>query len=185
MKCGKDLTNEDVYFDSRLRKRKLEILKTKGLTEDDITYGWCQDCYKTEISKIKIKKMYYRIDTQEGRFNLLDPSEERVSNWIGIYDGDELIKAASLLSESQIFSDDDTPEEIADTLENELSRIIYSSEEEDIRDVINFLRENAKELRKGKLLKDIEDTEQKIEELQRLKEKLFSELRNIENDIKS
>ncbi|MHC1635102.1 MAG: hypothetical protein ACXQTS_00555 [Candidatus Methanospirareceae archaeon] len=119
------------------------------------------------------------IDTREGNFNLLNPSEIRISNWAGIYDEDELIKAASLLSECPTFSDDDTPEEIADALEEELSCMIYSSEEEDIRNVISFLRENAKELRKGKLLKDIKDIERKIEELQRVKEKLYKELENI------
>ncbi len=57
VKCGKDLTNEDVYFDSHLRRRKLEILKAKGLTEDDTTYGWCRDCYEAEISKIEIENL--------------------------------------------------------------------------------------------------------------------------------
>lgn len=51
-KCGKVLTTtkgrlEDAYFG--LRKRKLELLEEKGLSEEgDIVYAWCYNCYEEE-----------------------------------------------------------------------------------------------------------------------------------------
>ena len=124
--------------------------------------------------------MYYVVQNREGRFNLLNPDEIRISNWIGIYDdNDNLIKAVSVTDDEPLFFDDDEPEEIAKQLEWWLSRVIYTSEEDKIKDMIKFLRENSKELMKGKLEKDIHRINEKIERLKKEKEALVRKLNEV------
>ena len=117
--------------------------------------------------------MYYTISTIEGRFNLINPSEVRVSNRVIIYNDDgSLLKAVSVLDDGPIFDDTDEPEDIAEELEEWLDGMIYTSDEKEIRDMIQFLREHSKELLKGKLRRDIKRIEEKIKELNEEKERL-------------
>ncbi len=117
--------------------------------------------------------MYYTISTIEGRFNLINPSEVRVSNRVIIYnDDDSLLKAVSVLDDGPIFDNTDEPEDIAEELEEWLDGIIYTSDEKEIRDMIQFLREHSKELLKGKLQWDIKRIEEKIKKLMEEKERL-------------
>jgi len=124
--------------------------------------------------------MYYVVQNREGRFNLLNPNETRVSNWIGIYDDNgNLIKAVSVTDDEPLFFDDDEPEEIARQLERWLNRVVYTSEEDKIKDMIKFLRENSKELMVGKLKKDIHRINKKIEQLKKEKEALVRKLNEV------
>jgi len=117
--------------------------------------------------------MYYTITTSEGRFNLLNPSEVKTSNRVIIYNDDgSLLKAVSVLDDGPIFDDTDEPEDIAEELEEWLDGMIYTSDEKEIRDMIQFLREHSKELLKGKLHRDIKRIEEKIKELNEEKERL-------------
>ena len=117
--------------------------------------------------------MYYTITTSEGRFNLLNPSEVKFSNRVIIYNDDgSLLKAVSVLDDGPIFDDTDEPEDIAEELEEWLDGMIYTSDEENIRDMIKFLREHSIELLRGKLHRDIKRIEAKIEELNEKKERL-------------
>jgi len=117
--------------------------------------------------------MYYTITTSEGRFNLLNPSEVKTSNQVRIYNDDgSLLKAVSVLDDGAIFDDTDEPEDIAEELEEWLDGMIYASDEENIRDMIQFLREHSKELLKGKLHRGIKRIEAKIKELNEEKERL-------------
>ena len=117
--------------------------------------------------------MYYTISTIEGRFNLINPSEVRVSNRVIIYNDDgSLLKAVSVLDDGPIFDNTDEPEDIAEELEEWLDGIIYTSDEKEIRDMIQFLREHSKELLKGKLQWDIKRIEEKIKKLMEEKERL-------------
>ena len=117
--------------------------------------------------------MYYTITTSEGRFNLLNPSEVRVSNRVIIYNDDgSLLKAVSVLDDGPIFDDADEPEDIAEELEEWLDGMLYTSDEKEIRDMIRFLREHSRELLKGKLRRDIGIIEEKIKRLQEEKEML-------------
>ncbi|HDL59886.1 MAG TPA: hypothetical protein ENH14_00355 [candidate division WOR-3 bacterium] len=124
--------------------------------------------------------MYYVVQNREGRFNLLNPGEIRVSSWIGIYDDEgNLIKAVSVTDDEPIFFDDDEPEEIARQLERWLNRVVYTSEEDKIKDMIKFLRENSKELMVGKLKKDIHRINERIEQLRKEKEALVRKLNEV------
>ena len=124
--------------------------------------------------------MYYVVQNREGRFNLLNPDEIRISNWIGIYDDNgNLIKAVSVTDDEPLFFDDDEPEEIARQLERWLNRVVYTSEEDKIKDMIKFLRENSKELMVGKLKKDIHRINKKIEQLKKEKEALVRKLNEV------
>ena len=117
--------------------------------------------------------MYYTITTSEGRFNLLNPSEVKTSNRVIIYNDDgSSLKAVSVLDDGPIFDDTDEPEDIAEELEEWLDGMIYTSDEKEIRDMIQFLREHSKELLKGKLRRDIKRIEEKIKELNEEKERL-------------
>ena len=117
--------------------------------------------------------MYYTISTIEGRFNLLNPSEVRVSNRVIIYNDDgSLLKAVSVLDDGPIFDNTDEPEDIAEELEEWLDGMIYTSDEENIRNMIQFLREHSKELLKGKLQRDMKRIEAKIKELNEKRERL-------------
>jgi len=117
--------------------------------------------------------MYYTITTSEGRFNLLNPSEVKTSNQVRIYNDDgTLLKAVSVLDDGPIFDDTDKPEDITEELEEWLDGMIYTSDEENIKDMIQFLREHSKELLKGKLHRDIKRIEEKIKELNEKKERL-------------
>ena len=124
--------------------------------------------------------MYYVVQNREGRFNLLNPGEIRISSWIGIYDDNgNLIKAVSVTDDEPLFFDDDEPEEIARQLERWLNRVVYTSEEDKIKDMIKFLRENSKELMVGKLKKDIHRINKKIEQLKKEKEALVRKLNEV------
>ena len=124
--------------------------------------------------------MYYVIQNREGRFNLLNPDEIRISSWIGIYDDNgNLIKAVSVTDDEPLFFDDNEPEEIAQQLEEWLNRMVYTSDEDKIKDMIKFLRENSKELIKGKLEKDIHRINEKLERLKKEKEVLVRRLNEV------
>jgi len=117
--------------------------------------------------------MYYTISTIEGRFNLINPSEVRVSNRVIIYNDDgSLLKAVSVLDDGPIFDNTDEPEDVAEELEEWLDGMIYTSDEKEIRDMIQFLREHSKELLKGKLRRDVKRIEEKIKKLVEVKERL-------------
>ena len=125
--------------------------------------------------------MYYIVQNREGRFNFINPSETRVSSWVGIYDDKgNLIKVVSVVDDEPIFFDDDEPEDIAEALENWFKHIVYTSDEEKIKDMIKFLRENSKELIKGKLKKDIYRINKRIEQLRKEKEVLVRTLNECE-----
>jgi len=127
--------------------------------------------------------MYYTITTSEGRFNLLNPSEVRVSNRVIIYNDDgSLLKAVSVLDDGPIFDDADEPEDIAEELEEWLDGMLYTSDEKEIRDMIRFLREHSKELLKGKLHRGIKRIEAKIEELNEKKERLQQQYEELLRD---
>ena len=120
--------------------------------------------------------MYYTISTIEGRFNLINPSEVRVSNRVIIYNDDgSLLKAVSVLDDGPIFDNTDEPEDVAEELEEWLDGMIYTSDEKEIRDMIQFLREHSKELLKGKLHRDIKRIEEKIKELNEKKRRLHKQ----------
>ena len=117
--------------------------------------------------------MYYTISTTEGRFNLINPSEVKFSNQVIIYNDDgSLLKAVSVLDDGPIFDNTDEPEDIAEELEEWLDGMIYTSDEKEIRDMIQFLREHSKELLKGKLRRDVKRIEEKIKKLVEVKERL-------------
>ena len=117
--------------------------------------------------------MYYTITTSEGRFNLLNPSEVKTSNRVIIYNDDSsLIKAVSVAADKPIFYGNEDPEDIADALEKWLKGMFYASDEDNIKEMIQFLREHSKELLKGKLRRDIKRIEEKIKELNEEKERL-------------
>ena len=117
--------------------------------------------------------MYYTTTTNQGRFNLADPSEVMFSNRVIIYNDDgSLIKAVSVTADGPIFYGDDEPEDIAKALEKWLNGMFYTSEEEEIKNMIQFLRKYSKELLRGKLRKDIEGIEKKIKRLEEEKETL-------------
>jgi len=127
--------------------------------------------------------MYYEVQNREGRFNLADPSEIRVSNWVGIFDDDgNLIKGISVTDDEPLFFDDDEPEEIARQLERWLNGVLYTSEEAKIKDMIKFLRENSKELTIGKLKRDIRKIDERIEQLNKEKEMLIEKLKVLKSE---
>ena len=120
--------------------------------------------------------MYYRISVREGNFNLMDPSEASWSNWVGIFDEGEVpIKTVSVLAGEPIFYDEDTPEDIANALEEWLKGMIYTSDEEKIKDMIQYLRDHSKELLRGTLERRIALIEEKIKRLEEDKERLLKE----------
>ncbi len=119
--------------------------------------------------------MYYKVQIRSGHFNFADPKEEQISNWIAIYDeNDELIKSASVLSDAPLFQEEDSPEDIAQALEDWLSSMIFTSDEQNIKEVVQFLREHSEELSKGKFRHDIlQDLKEVANELQRLSQVLI------------
>jgi len=127
--------------------------------------------------------MYYTISTIEGRFNLLNPSEVKFSNQVIIYNDDgSLLKSVSVLADGPIFDNTDEPEDIAEELEEWLDGMFYTSDEENIRDMIQFLRKHSKELLKGKLHRDIKRIEEKIKELNEKKERLQQQYEELLTD---
>jgi len=123
--------------------------------------------------------MYYAVQNKEGRFNLLNPNEVRISNWIGIYNDEGLVKAVSITDDEPLFFDDDKPEEIARQLERWLNKVMYVSEKNKIEDMIKFLRKSSKELMVGKLKKDIHRINERIEQLKKEREALVRKLNEI------
>jgi len=125
--------------------------------------------------------MYYVVQNKERKFHVLSPDKTYISNWIGIYDdNDNLIKVVSVTDDEPLFFDDDEPEEIARQLERWLNKVVvFPSEEDKIKDMIKFLRENSKELMVGKLKKDIHRINKKIEQLKKEKEALVRKLNEV------
>ena len=124
--------------------------------------------------------MYYTVSVTEGRFNIMDPSEVKFSNSVRVYNDDGgSIEVVSVTADEPIFNDNDEPEDIAQALEEWLDGMFYTSDEEKIRNMIQFLRKHSKELLKGKLRKDIERIEAKIKELNEEKERLRKQYEEI------
>ena len=105
--------------------------------------------------------------------NFLNPTEPAADNWVEIYNDDgSLIKAESVATDRPILFEDDRPEDIANALEK-------ASDEDNIKDMVQFLRKHSKDLLKGKLRKDIEIIEEKINRLEKKKEKLRKQYEEI------
>jgi len=110
--------------------------------------------------------------------NFLNPTEPAADNWVEIYNDDgSLIKAESVATDRPILFEDDRPEDIANALEK-------ASDEENVKEMIQFLREHSKELLKGKLRKDIEGIEKKIKRLEEEKKMLVKRYEEIGGDKK-
>ena len=117
--------------------------------------------YYVVSNEIKCKKEY---EIQGEKIE-----EKMVLNWIGIFDDDDrLIIGAPILDDKTLFVEDDEPERIARILEVWLESL-------KVEDVISFLREHSKELRKGKLQRDAKQIEKKIRKLDEEEEKLSKE----------
>jgi len=117
--------------------------------------------------------MYYRVLVMRNSDNFLNPTEPAADNWVEIYNDDgSLIKAESVATDRPILFEDDRPEDIANALEK-------ASDEDNIKDMVQFLRKHSKDLLKGKLRKDIEIIEEKINRLEKKKEKLRKQYEEI------
>ena len=117
--------------------------------------------------------MYYRVLVMRNLENFMNPSEPVVDNWVEIYNDDgSLIKAESVATDRPILFEDDRPEDIANALEK-------TSDEDNIKEMIQFLRKHSKELLKGKLRKDIEVIEKKIKRLEEEKKMLVKRYEEI------
>jgi|GEM_PF-2355045 len=124
--------------------------------------------------------MYYTTTTNKGNFNLANPSEVMFSNRVIIYNDDgSLIKAVSVAADKPIFYGNEDPEDIANALEKWLDDMFYASDKDNIRDMVQFLREHSKELLKGKLRKDIGGIEKKIKRLEEEKKMLVKRYEEI------
>ena len=129
--------------------------------------------------------MYYTTTTNQGRFNLANPGEVMFSNRVIIYNDDgSLIKAVSVVADSPIFYGNEDPEDIVNALEKWLDDMFYASDKDNIRDMVQFLREHSKELLKGKLRKDIGRIEKKIKRLEEEKKMLVKRYEEIGGDKK-
>ena len=129
--------------------------------------------------------MYYTISVTEGRFNILDPTEVKFSNSVRVYNDDGgSIEVVSVTADEPIFDDNDEPEDIAQALEEWLDGMLYTSREEEIRNMIQFLRKHSRELLKGKLRKDIERIEEKIKKLDKEKKRLRKQYEILSADDK-
>jgi len=117
--------------------------------------------------------MYYRVLVMRNLENFMNPSEPVVDNWVEIYNDDgSLIKAESVATDRPILFEDDRPEDIANALEK-------TSDEDNIKEMIQFLRKHSKELLKGKLRRDIEGIEKKIKRLEEEKKMLVKRYEEI------
>ena len=117
--------------------------------------------------------MYYRVLVMRNSDNFLNPTEPAADNWVEIYNDDgSLIKAESVATDRPILFEDDRPEDIANALEK-------ASDEDNIKDMVQFLREHSKELLKGKLRKDIGGIEKKIKRLEEEKKMLVKRYEEI------
>ncbi len=120
--------------------------------------------------------MHYTISVREGRFDLANPNRIMFSNWVGVYKDGTQVKSVSVLANAPIFFEDDKPEDIAQALEKWLDSMWYTSQEEKVKEMIQFLREHSEELYKGKIQREIEKIDEQIEKLKEKKRELQSQV---------
>ncbi|MCW3140626.1 MAG: hypothetical protein N2V72_00375 [Methanophagales archaeon] len=124
--------------------------------------------------------MYYTISIEKKSFDFVNSDEPVVINRIRIYhDNGRFIREVSAIADTELFFETDKPEDIAKTLEIWRKGMLYLPGGEKVKDMINFLREHSKELRKGKLYWDIKRIEAKIKELDEEKERLRKQYEEI------
>ena len=113
--------------------------------------------------------MYYKIQINRGHYNWVNPNEYNINHRIEIFD-DNSKKPTKVLNivtddDGYLFSEDAEPEEMANALEEYLTSLLFTTQKEEIEDMIKFLREHSEELLKSKLEKELKDLEEKKEEI--------------------
>jgi len=113
--------------------------------------------------------MNYKIKIRRGQFNLLNPNVMKINHWIAIYDKDSKKPCKVLNVDTDdgeyLFSENAEPIEIADGLETYLNSLCFTTQREEIKDMIKFLKEHSEELLKSKLEKELKDLEKRKEEI--------------------
>ena len=98
--------------------------------------------------------MRIKVDSSSGRFNLLDLSEEFVLTTIRICEGEKVLKKCVIRTEDAIDSND--LNDVKYEIQKWFSRISCSTREAEVKEMANFLEENADELVRGNRIYELE-----------------------------
>ena len=113
--------------------------------------------------------MYYKIQINRGHYNWVNPNEYNINHRIEIFDDNSKkpTKVLNIVTDDNeyLFSEDAEPEEMANALEEYLTSLLFTTQKEEIEDMIKFLREHSEELLKSKLEKELKDLEKRKEEI--------------------
>ena len=100
--------------------------------------------------------MRIKVNSRRGHFNLADPSEESVSTTILIYEGGKIIKSRIIDTEDIVDSND--PEDLRYEIQQWFSSTLYSSRKAKVKEMADFLEENADELVRGNRVYELEQS---------------------------
>jgi len=90
-----------------------------------------------------------QITSRRGHYNFCKPNEESVSTHIAIYEGDNKISYVNIRTPEELSENDNDPEYLAELIQEHLDRLLYASAEKELKDMIQFLKDNGEELNKG------------------------------------
>ena len=119
--------------------------------------------------------MRIKVDSRSGHFNLLDLSEEFVLTTIRICEGEKVLKKCVIRTEDTIDSND--LDDVKYEIQKWFSRISCSTREAEVKEMANFLEENADKLVRGNRI-------YKLEQLRKQKDEIDKKITILEDSLK-
>jgi len=172
--CGKVLTDEqgnrleDAYFDSSLTKKK---------AEDDVIYAWCKECY---TKKVGVMELTYSVEL--GNYDWANPSEKQTYIYFAVKENTKIVLSCNFTLDPENYEywrerfDEDPIDAFREASEAWFDEILYSTEEEKVKEMLKFVDEHENELYLSFYRK-------RLKELERRKKRLESEIEAIKGEI--
>jgi hypothetical protein len=90
-----------------------------------------------------------QVTSRRGHYNFANPNEESVATQIAIYEEDNKISYVNITTSEELSQNDNNPDYLAELILGHLDRLLYCSNEKELKDMVYFLRNNSDELKEG------------------------------------
>ena len=115
-----------------------------------------------------------QVFSNRGHYNWANPHEESISTHIAIYSSDKKLQSINITTKEVI--DDNGPCELASLIKEYASSLIFSTNKEKLREMVNFLESNGEELERG-------NKEYQLQKLIMQKTKLEKQIAQLEDEL--
>jgi len=126
--------------------------------------------------------MRLTINSHEGCYNWVNPSEESIMTYICIYDdANKILRKLSTITDD--FITDNDPDYIADLIEEEQKKYLFSTNTEKCLEMAEFIRANSLDILLGNKRYIIQQNEEKVLKLQKETEKLKQSISYLRKEV--